>query len=448
VDVGGVQKDIPLKQYAIDQIKQSVINEAKRKIGRGGGTDEMTMAQAGAWADREIHKKLKQHAVVDDEQKVNVTGALAGIVANKDGSLTDDAQAAMDWYLTLAADPAIGAAYASQYLGTDAVRAYVATVQEMVGRENDLPEAMVRAQNELTKPVVLDTSGNKAFESREAIGAKLNDMLKTVTEDQSNSLRGWANWVFGQDNLDVHTYERIGMQTQAISDRVGETARKLKAANPNMTDDAALKVALDKTSNEAIHVGGQIVFGNPNQGQRLDQVMGMSGSKQGPNDAVSYYVHKNFEALFNADDEGRRLLKAYKLSDSWLNKFNRNVGGVVDLAQGVAASAATVVNPTAIDQLTTQAASNFSAANRGLSGQPQLPYYTEVDPRSGNVLISFYNKDGMTLLTRSLSLQGIGKEYKNDLYNNPSLMSDVVKTVIPPESTAGKWINMWWNART
>jgi spore germination cell wall hydrolase CwlJ-like protein len=419
VDVGGVQTDIPLKQYAIDQIKQSVINEAKRKVGRGGGTDEMSMADASVWADREIHRRLKKQAVVDEQQKTMVTAALGGAVVGAGGKITEDAKIAAEWFVTMAKDSSVGLEYASQYLGNGDARALALEVNANMQGGLSLEDQIFSANARLTKEYKADD--NEKFITRKRVEEKVAETVATITDTSSVQWQGWIANTTGIGKLDAVNPDLISANSAAIAQRLETHARTMKRNHPQISEQAAIDGAMADTSNEGILLGGQIYFGDTKRGTRLDQVMQTPGDKMGPQKALSHYVEKYYSGMLGTSEDGRAVLAAH--DESWWETTKRVTGGVYDVA--TAALNAPVVG--GYDQAMGQTMKGMDA----LSGAPQLPYYVTMDERTYTAQISFYDPETkMTLITKKVDLREVGKVWKSDTQNDVSLFGRITNSVL------------------
>lgn len=421
----GTQKEISVKQFGINSIKQSIMQQAQSMVGRGGNPGTMSMEQASVWADRQIHVELNKHHVVDEDQRRLVTSALNGGVIGTDGKVTEDAQQAMDWYLTIANDPRLGSVYASQYVDSVEAKAMANTVSEMMTGGLELQDAIYKAHARLTTSPVSDPSGNKDFVSRQIINTRVGEAMDLITEDAGGSLRSWTNWVFGTRTLTPAQQEVVNTQRSVVGNRIEQRARMLKSLSPQITETVAIQGAIDETAKDAVHIGGEIVFDKePTTGKDLSKLMGFNGDKVAPNDALNYYIEKHYDSLFTGD-----VGKAIKANadGTWWEDTARIAGGVVDTVQG--ATEVALGQATFNAKIIGAGIDNLNTANTAFSEQ-KLPYYTKVDMRAGLIQISFYKpKTGETLLTKVVKLPAIGQEYRNDKLNQPTLFGTITKKI-------------------
>lgn len=415
----GTEETVDLAQFAIDQLKQSVMEEAKAKV----AYKAMDEAQAATWADREVNFRLKNQRVVDVSQRQAITAALSGGFVTQDGKLTEDSKQAMDWYQTMVADPRIGAIYASQYIDSEEAKVFALTTSEYLKDGFDMEEAMYKAHAKLTTAPPQGASAvETSFIARQMVKDRVDETMDLITEDVSGSMRGWTNWVFGTETLPPEQRTALASQKEVVSSEIERRAQRLKSVNPMIPESAAVEGAVQETARDAVHLGGQIVFDKSPAGKDLSQEMGFNGDKMLPNDAMNYYIEKNYASFFEGK-LGSSVLETQQ--EQWYESGGRVAGGLVDLAQAsVYASAAVLTAGKTLDD----AYDNFQAFKKNVA--PKLGHYTTVDMRSGIVTINFYRtKDAKNVFSVASKLSEIGAEYRDDKLNQPTIFGRVSQSM-------------------
>lgn len=414
----GDVKKVPATQWAISQIKQSVIREAQTKARKG---DEASMASASVWADREIHRRLKKQAVVDNEQKVMITTGLSGNVIGADGKVTQDALLAAEWFVTVSKDSSIGPEYAIQYAANEDAKALALEINANMLPGLSLEDQIFKANAKLNAVSPVDTSGNNEFITRLRIADRVAEAVGTITDTSAVEWQGWIQNMTGIGKLDSVDPMILDGNKTAVSARVEQHARLLKANSPNLSEKAAIDGALAQTSNEGIMLGGHIYFGDPKQNKRLDQVMGTQGDKLGPQKAITHWVEKYYAQALNSTEDGKTILAAQ--NESWWETTKRVAGGAYDVS--TAALQAPAIGGW------DEATKVYMEGKAALSGPPMLPYNITVDERNFTAMISFYDpKDGKALINKKVNLSEIGQAWKEDTQNDATLLGRITNSVL------------------
>lgn len=259
-------KEVPAKKYGIMEIQRSVRNDLQAGIQSGNIQEE----NAQGLYYKQVYGKLRKHGVVDEDFAAQLSGALTGNIVQKNGQLTDGARQAFDVYMQFREDPGtLGTEYFSQMVKDPAARMLVTNAGIMYDGRFGMDDALLKAHELLA-------SGNaNNAKIQPDIGfniAKEEGVRKALTEAMETP--GW----FSDQTIASADRAAILKQTKVADQYVLAQANIYTMQNPTTLPAAALKMALEDLSKNAVIVGNNILIGNSDSKQRLDQVMGLEGA--------------------------------------------------------------------------------------------------------------------------------------------------------------------------
>lgn len=280
-------------QYGIELIKDRAYTSAQDAVPiymASGLTQDEANAKALSEANKQIHQTLNQQGVVDKGIQDAYTAASVGVITNQDGSVRTSTLQAFDAYLQMVNDPNVGSAYASQYFNNPDGRDFMTLAAQLYAGDFDLERALISAQqilkdNQGLKMEDLDMArGTFDATFQQTVSDKFQEFVGGDMFQGSSITTGDANWA--KRNM-----------TEFSNIAYGE-ALSLKAQRWWVPDAVIAQQAAENTMKNTFLVAGSFVYGKASTGERLDQVMGLTGyDKDAPNAAIQEYVQNYAQGL-------------------------------------------------------------------------------------------------------------------------------------------------------
>lgn len=292
-DENGVARNTDAQQYGVALLQKAEYENAREAIAAGTPQE-----QAIATADTNIYSNLRKQDVVDKERQGYITGALTGNLLSSTGEVSRDSLEAFEFYMRMAEHPDIGDKYMSQYLTDDGARALVHTARGLYAGRYNLEDALKKAYTSLNDPNV-DVQRKMANDGMfsNAVGQSIDrvltghfgtGVLSTVLGDAGFAV---SDMKFVQDEA-----KRSG---SPLRREITRAAQAHYLANPRISPENAVKMAVEDVGNNMDIVAGNMVMGNARQGKKLSQVMGLDD--QGPRatqDAIDTMLIETGQELF------------------------------------------------------------------------------------------------------------------------------------------------------
>lgn len=275
-------------QYGIDLIKERAYTSARDAIPlyqESGLTPQEAQAKALAEANKQIHQVLNQQGVVDTKMQDAYTAASVGVITNQDGSVRDSTLQAFDAYLQMVNDPNVGSAYASQYFKNEDGRDFMTLAAQLYGGDFDLERALLGAQQ-----ILKDNQGLDVADLQMARGTFDTAFQQTIQGKFSEFIGGD---MFNGSSITEGDAAYARNNTTEFANIAYAEALSLKAQRWWVPDAVIAAEAAENTMQNTFLVAGSFVYGKGATGERLDQVMGLTGyDKDTPNEAIQQYVER------------------------------------------------------------------------------------------------------------------------------------------------------------
>jgi hypothetical protein len=409
----GQETQVSSKQYGVNLIRQSAMNEAKRLMHAGILKDS---ASAAMYAEKNIHTQLKKQDVVDEAFAQQVSSAARGTIYDAENRVDEDTMRAFDWYLSMSKDPRLGADYAGGYFKDTEGKALMIEASLMYGEGLNIEQALRKAHERLNSAIPpKDIQVANDYAAQRGMQEGVDAVVRTAQTNEGSLYQ----WVLGTTDIADTDKQVI---TNQVTDYMDRSAKVFWRTNPRMSPAAAVKHAEEKAKKAVVQIGDQLVFGDPESGERLDQRMGLQGL---PRDsawkAVDLYIRDNIHKDFEAKGLGgvfkdipapfwkKELRQEGIGTTTFQEKATRFLGGLIrldDPDKGIVAS---------MDETISR-----------LSGEPdRLPYAVNYNAFTNTITVNLYKNRETGEMTDSVTYKAdeIGKYYL-DKFNEPSMAGD------------------------
>ena len=308
-DNGNVRK-VNAQEYGIHLLKQEELANAQAAIATGKVSPQVAEANF----NKTVYEKLAKQGVVDKEHGQEIEGALHGDILNKDGTVSDDAAKAFDFWLQMKKNPNVGDAYMAQMVTNPDVRVLLNAAEDMYAGRMDIQGALRKAQLRISQGFNLDEriKYNDKFEAQ--VGAGVDEALLTIMPTGRATLAGptWA----GFDRLQAES------NRDKYREDIKNRANGYHIQNPQVDPSVHIKMAIEDFKNDGIVLTGNLVSGKYTDGKRLDQVMGIeSYGRDAPQKAFDMYMAEFGKDLFPGllDDTGPTWFGGGERKQGWLS---------------------------------------------------------------------------------------------------------------------------------
>lgn len=296
----GQETQVSSKQYGVNMIRQSAMNEANRMLHQGELKDTATAAM---WAEKSIHTQLKKQDVVDEAFAAQVSAAARGTIFDAEKRVDQDTLRAFDWYLSMSKDPRLGPEYAGGYFKDTEAKALMLEASLMYGEGGNIEQALRKAHEQLNSPIPpKDVQIGNDYAAQKGMQEGVDAVVRTAQTDETSI----EQWVIG--NTAVHPVDR-NVATNQVTDYMDRSAKAFHRSQPRASAAAAVKHATEKAKKAVVQIGDVLVFGDPERNERLDQRMGLQGL---PRDSAYKAVDQYIQANIQKDMEAKGLGGVFK----------------------------------------------------------------------------------------------------------------------------------------
>lgn len=285
VDNNGFERAMPAKEYGVKVLKDSVTKDAMAQIDR----KEMDPQRAPAIIDRIVYEKLAKHGVIDKEHGDEIGAALRGDILNKDGTMSQDAVHAFDFWLQMANNPNVGPEYMAQMVTDPDARRLMKTAALMYSGRLDIEGALRKASLRISQGADVDQRIKLNEKHNAQIGKGADDAVAELMNDP------WLSF----DPFTEGERANVGAKRGAYREEIVRRANGYMAQNPQVDTQTHIEMAVEDFKNDSVVVNGSLITGSEAQGTRLDQVMGVQDfGKDAAERALDSYMAEFGEDLF------------------------------------------------------------------------------------------------------------------------------------------------------
>lgn len=342
-------KEIPAKEFGIQEIQKSVTEEIRAGIAAGKVSEEGSQALYY----KMVYGKLRKMDVVDEKFGAQLNGALTGNIVNKNGELTDSAKEAFDVYMQFRDNPELGASYFEQMVKDPQTRALVTMAGNRYDGRLGMDDALLKAHELIQKGA--DTSN------------KISPDLVYTTEkarlidDQINAVMETPG-MFTPENIQFEDKKTVINNKTVANQYVLAQANNYAVDFPLIDAQSAIQMAVTDFGKNAVVVGNNILIGREQDKQRLDQVMGLEGSDRTlPNKAIADAIRRNAPGMWG---------------QLWEDEYKRHNGSVAT-ALGLPRMGGADIPPYYATYNPQSGAVTVQLMTRSASGTPGSPGYVE-----------------------------------------------------------------------
>jgi spore germination cell wall hydrolase CwlJ-like protein len=374
----GKVTEIPAVQYGINLLKDSVTKEymaslASVRENEGEQAYEDAKNAAPASITAAIYEKLAKQQVPDTKFGQQIISAVTGNIVNPDKSLNEDAVAALDWYMQMRSNPNVGTAYIASMVPDNDARTLLETAAQMYDGRGNISTSLLKAHHMLTTELTPRQDMDALSGMRGKISSEVKGIVSSLTDDRS-FLGAVLNSKSAYSESDINS---LSQNTEKLADAIEIQAQTYQLNNRREPVKVSIQKAKDDVARNSVVIGGQVVMGNSERGQRIDQVMfgATSGyTKVDAQQAVTQYL----------DRYGPSKWKSF-----WTERTRRGIS-----------------YPESRDNLRATGAGNATV---------QPPYEFQYDPGTGTAIISLYKDESRTETVGEpmvLDMRSVGMEYK------------------------------------
>lgn len=260
----GMTKEVSGEEYGVWKLKESVRNQYISDI----DAKRITPDHATTMMNKDVYEQLARQQVPDTAFGQQIAAAVSGDFI-KDGAPAEGALQAFDWYMQMRNNPSVGTAYLSTMLPEN-TRTMLETAATMYDGRLSVEDALVKAHAVLNDPLDAPAKLEKSSAFYRQVSAGINKAVTTIANDSS--------WM--QSFLGTTAYRTADVQSAIENDTrakayLAQKAETYHLLNPREPTSVSIKKAQDDLANNGILIGSEIVIGNFDRGERLDQKMGI-----------------------------------------------------------------------------------------------------------------------------------------------------------------------------
>lgn len=273
------------KQFGINQLRTSIYSRWEAAV-KSGDVDQ---GVASVQMNKELYEALAKQDVPDEKFGRQMSAAVTGsIIDEKTKKVTPQALNAFDVYMQLRDNPNIGPEYVSRMLTEEADTMFT-TAATLYDGQMDIGQALQKAHIILNQ----DLDVNRTLEKNALFNASVDTAVKSTIDGLING-GGMLNRLISGTPVrkeDIQASLSSTQNTQIASQYVEQVAKGLYFANPRIPMEALMEKAKNQLAKDSVLVGGNLIIGRSDRGERLDQVMGIDGlGKDAAYRAVDEYL--------------------------------------------------------------------------------------------------------------------------------------------------------------
>ncbi len=260
----GMTKEVSGEEFGVWKLKESVRNQYVADI----DAKRITPEHATSMMNKDVYEMLAKQQVPDTAFGQQVAAAVAGDFI-KDGAPAEGALQAFDWYMQMRNNPSVGTSYLSTMLPENA-RTLLETAATMYDGRLSVEDALTKAHAVLNDPLDAPAKMEKSAAFYRQVSAGIGKAVNAISNDTS-----WMQSLLGRSayrTADVQSAIENDTRAKAYLAGRAETYHLL---NPREPTSVSIKKAQDDLANNGILIGSEIVLGNFDRGERLDQKMGI-----------------------------------------------------------------------------------------------------------------------------------------------------------------------------
>lgn len=300
-DDNGVERSMSLTEVGVQKIKAETIAEYKNKAPQYNAMyGESANAKLLNDAQLDTYSRLRQQNVVDEQTQAEYSAAVAGELVDAGGNINPKALEAADFYIRMAQSAKVGDEYMAKMFPDQGTRATFNMIQSRMSGGETIDTAVRKtdaALNKASYDVAKQLDRNSKFYSNldEKVGAEI---AKTAGRD------GILARLFNTSVSERQVDAVISRNMNTAENWVKDQAQRIYAANPGVSEEAAIKTATQELSKRADILGGNLLIASNNQ-TKLSTVMGLdSYGPTAAQDVVHDYIKSQGPKLLDqvADD--------------------------------------------------------------------------------------------------------------------------------------------------
>lgn len=364
----GQTKEVNAEQYGIYAVKKEVADSFAARAAQEGKKP----SDYGPEITKKIYEKLAKTDTYDVEFGRAMAGAVSGNILGKNNEVNEDALAAFDMYMQLANNPNVGSDYLRGMIPDEQARTLFETAQLMYDSRGNIGTALSKAKQLLNDPLTPE----RRLEKNGAFNAQAVPAISNAVQVMAGREGFWGRLGIGAEvPAESMRAAKSGVNEERMRAYLFQRAEGYHLQNPNEPVEVSIKKAQQQLALDGVIVGQDVVLGNYERGERLDQVMGIEGMGRGaPNKAL-----ENWLSQHGADPE--------VFGSFWTDRFKSTA------SEGTAGGLARY---------------NFAQPNYGVT----------YDPSQGTLEVILYKDDKRTETVGNpvyLNAADLGKRYKQDM---------------------------------